>query len=116
MTVVKSPWARDIPFRGTNGKQFAPAQFQNPDEWLYISNIQRFGKIREEDMLSEERYGFEVKRGFLPHGIYHANPDYYQKYDGVWNMTSIRGLPLMLTKNHFMNCTDPWKDQVEIWD
>ena len=40
---------------------------------------------------------------------------YYQTLESVFNVTSIYGFPLYLTKNHFMNCTE-WLDKVDIYN
>lgn len=40
---------------------------------------------------------------------------YYQTMPNVFNVSSIYGLPLYITKNHFMNCTN-WLELVDIYN
>ena len=40
---------------------------------------------------------------------------YYQTFPNVFNVTSIYGLPLYITKNHFMNATE-WLNRVVIYN
>lgn len=42
------------------------------------------------------------------------NDKYYQTLENVFNVSSIYGLPLYITKNHFMNCTQ-WLEKVDIY-
>ena len=42
------------------------------------------------------------------------NDKYYQTLPSVFNVSSIYGLPLYATKNHFMNCTE-WLEKVDIY-
>ena len=41
------------------------------------------------------------------------NKKYYQTMANVFNVSSIYGIPLYVTKNHFMNCTE-WLSKVDI--
>lgn len=43
------------------------------------------------------------------------NDKYYQTLPNVFNVSSIYGLPLYITKNHFMNATE-WLDKVVIYN
>lgn len=60
----------------------------------------------------------ELYKGYLNSRIGElskANDKYYQTIPNVFNSTSIYGLPLYITKNHFMNATE-WLDKVDIYN
>lgn len=44
------------------------------------------------------------------------NKKYYQTFYAIFNETSVLGLPLFLTKHHFMNCTSNWTDIIEMYN
>lgn len=115
----RSPWAEKDYFYGTSAKIFAPYQFEANNMSLLITQVQRYGSNSfYDDTVKTERYGIDLYKSFLNKYIGEVAPHndkYYQTIPNVFNVSSIYGLPLYVTKNHFMNCTD-WLEKVDIFN
>lgn len=105
----KSPWTEDDYFYGTTAKIFAPNQFEADNMSLLITQVQRYGSnFFYNQSYPVERFGMQLYISYLNKQIGEVAPHndkYYQTIENVFNVTSIYGLPLYITKNHFMNCT-----------
>jgi len=44
------------------------------------------------------------------------NDKYYQTYYAVFNATSIYGLPLFVSKNHFLDASTNWTTYIDIYN
>jgi len=76
---------------------------------LLIPQVQRYGSnFFYNESEPTERFGLTLYQAYLNKFIGEVAPHndkYYQTIANVFNVTSIYGLPLYITKNHFMNCT-----------
>lgn len=119
-TVLETPWAEKDYFYGTTAKIFSPNQWEANNISLYIPNLQRYGSGPFYDGFRQDRYGIELWIEFMGEDIL-ANDTvqpkskiYYQKFEAVFNETSVVGIPIFTTKNHFMNTSvdDAWLEKV----
>ena len=51
---------------------FSPNQFDNGNISLYVPNIQRYGSGTVESTFDYERFGFDLKIGYLGEYIYES--------------------------------------------
>jgi hypothetical protein len=86
---------------------------------LLITQVQRYGSNQfYRDSYKKERFGVDVYISYLNKKIGEVsaeNDKYYQTLPNIFNVSSIFGLPLYVSKNHFMNCSE-WLGKVDIYD
>jgi hypothetical protein len=106
----KSPWTENDYFYGTNAKVFAPNQFEADNISILISQVQRYASTFFHNQTEKmSRYGFDVYLAYPSPKIGEVssvNDKYYQTLPDVFNVSSIYGIPLYVTDNHFGRATE----------
>lgn len=103
VTVWKSPESA----RGTGGTQFAPGVSSSETLVVWVSELLRavnFVFTEETEVEGIDLLRFELSADTLKSSAdFAANAKYYQGITGLANMTAAQGIPLFLSKPHFLD-------------
>lgn len=120
---VKSPWAVEDHFIGTDAFQSAPALKPNAHDnniSIYISTLYRYGQAFYDETI--EKHGMEIYVARVDPKLYlnqYDNPDnakYYMHYGCFLNISSVNGAPVFISKSHFYDCPRNWSQMVGMYD
>ncbi len=100
-------WQSDEPVRGTGGTQFAPGVTTSETLVVWVSELLRavdFVFAKETQVEGIDLLRFELSDDTLKSSSQlAANAKYYQGIAGLANMTAAQGIPLFLSKPHFLD-------------
>ncbi len=112
---VKSPWAEHDHFIGTDASQSPPGlvpTYDGNNISIYISSLFRWGQAHYNHTIT--KFDMDVYVSVTDRNLFQSmydNPDntkYYMEYSGFLNLSSVKGAPLFISKNHFLDCSKNW--------
>jgi hypothetical protein len=107
---IVTVWEEEEIVRGKVGTQFAPGVSKKNPLYIFIIDLLRSVELIYTDTTTI--YDIELYRFEISEETFKVNPKYYQSIEGLANMTLDQGIPLFLSKPHFLDANNYLKDCV----
>ena len=118
LTQIEGIWKETVPVKGTDATQFAPGVTKDQILEAFVSDLLRpvtFVYDKNIDLYGVTLLRFVLAQSVLANST--ANPNnakYYMNVEGLANMTSATGLPLYLSKPHFLDAAKFLSNDINI--